>query len=446
MKKEWRLILGFSVLLLLILLIGIIGIYQIQFLSKKVEILGKRYFPIQRAILGMKVSNNLYAMHIRNYVFWKFSRYLEAARFSVTPELIKETQMSFEKNLDIYSKLIKTQKEKKWSKRVFALHRELIKVGGKIVTTVDKINQVTSNKRKSLEQAIKKMLMDFENKLYRIDNFLDTNLQNFNLEMIKRQLQQTETAKKSALFFLNGFLIFVLFLGTSIAILVYQDRKKERAKKAQLIQRMINFEEKERQNLSFQIHNQMSQDLSALKIYLGIIEKKFDKSKELEESKKILLGLIEKAHNISELLRPPGLDEVGLLEMIETLIVHYRHLTGANFIYKKPEKEPKLSEEYSLTLYRVVQEALTNVAKHSKAKNVEMKLEVRDKFLELSIFDDGVGFDYEEFLKKSRRQKEDRLKLGLLGLRERVELLEGTMQIETAPSKGTKIKVKLNLV
>jgi two-component system sensor histidine kinase DegS len=91
----------------------------------------------------------------------------------------------------------------------------------------------------------------------------------------------------------------------------------------------------------------------------------------------------------------------------------------------------------------VVQETLTNVAKHADAKHVDIALEKTRRAVRLTVTDDGKGFDYQEFLKRPRRRKEDFLKLGLLGLRERMELLGGTLSIKTAPGRGTTVTVEV---
>ena len=88
-SADWKLAGGFSALLFLIVAIGLVGISRIESLGKTVDDLGGRYFPMQQAALEMRVSNSLYAMSIRNYVFWRSARYLEAARSEIQRELTK---------------------------------------------------------------------------------------------------------------------------------------------------------------------------------------------------------------------------------------------------------------------------------------------------------------------------------------------------------------------
>ena len=168
-----------------------------------------------------------------------------------------------------------------------------------------------------------------------------------------------------------------------------------------------------------------------------------DAQDKINQCKKIITGLIEKSHNIAFLLRPPDLDEVGLVESLEALLLEYKHLTGVEYNYEKPGAFFELSAEYSLLFYRITQELLTNMAKHSKAKHVELKLAQKPDSAELAYTDDGQGFDYPAVIKHPFRRREDKLRLGLLGLQERVELLDGRMQINSSVGKGTSIMVAL---
>lgn len=436
-------------MLFLIVAIGLVGILQIQSLSKRVDELGGRYFPIQKAALEMRINNSLYATGIRNYIFWRSAKYLEAARVAANRRQINTAVEAFDYHLDNYSAFAQTDEQKLWVKRIKELQQELRIIGTRIIDLADRLDEVNSEiEKKELEGSINKLVMDFESRLYRIDDFIDSSVQKANLEVVKEQLFKAELARRRAITLLSWSLIFGLLIGAETAWIVYSNRRKERERREQLVRRMIKLEEEERENLSRQIHDQMGQDLSGLKIYLDLIDRKCPSEtgevrKDIEEGKKILSGLIEKSHNIAELLRPPQLDEVGLTDTLNGLIFQYRQMSGIEIAYQKPEQEIKLSGEQSLFLYRVAQEGLTNIVKHARAKKVEVKLEFKNRTVQLCIQDDGIGFNYKDFLRRPRRRKDDRLRLGLLGLKERVELLGGSMEIKTAPGKGTRLTVQL---
>jgi signal transduction histidine kinase len=257
-------------------------------------------------------------------------------------------------------------------------------------------------------------------------------------------------------------------MGILIAFAVYRRRIEEHLYRQDMFNRMINLEEDERKRLSNAVHDEMGQGLSALKIYLGLVyqrlseiasspaaprndviashavaKQSLDLKEKIEECKKITSGLIEKSHNISFLLRPPDLDEVGLLESLESLLLESKHLTGVEYIFQKPTGALELSSEYSLLIYRITQELLTNMAKHSKAKNVDLSLKKNENAVELFYHDNGQGFDYPQAAHKFLRRQEDKFRLGLLGLKERVEVLDGVMAINSGLGKGMSVSVML---
>ncbi len=448
---DWKLAGGFSALLVLIVAIGVVGISQIQSLSKRVDDFGKYYFPLQKAALELRINNSLYARGIRNYIYWRSSRYLEAAKSGANEQAINAAQEAFDRELEHYISFDRTIKGKERVAIINILQQELRGIGSKIIALVKQLDDTkNSARRKDIEQSINNLVMAFENKLYRIDEYIEESLQKANLDSVEEQLFLAGVAKQRAITLLFWSLIIGLLIGGETAYLIYRNRKTEKESREKLVHRMIRLEEEERQNLSLQVHNQMGQDLSALKIYLDIIGKKFpDKdsilTKEIAQGKEILSRLLEKSHNIAELLRPPALQEVGIVDTISDLIFQYKQISAIKFSYKKPKLPLTLSDEYSLILYRVAQEGLTNIIKHAQAKKVKICLEKKADAVSLTVADDGIGFNYGHYMKLFHRRREDKLRLGLAGLRERIALLDGKMEINTAPEKGTALSVELQL-
>ncbi|MFH0877442.1 MAG: sensor histidine kinase [Candidatus Omnitrophota bacterium] len=445
---DWKMVAGFGGLLFLIVAIGLIGIQQIQEFSKTIGYLAKTTMPMQDAVLEMKSANSKYAMAVRSYMFWRSAKYLESAPTGQQLDRLRKLTEDFDNHLLFYASRARSVSQQQWIKNLQASEDQLRKIGGDIITSINRMDGVTPEVRRQLEATITRRLMEFENKLFEIDAFLEDPLQRHNLLEIERQLAEAEASRRRSIGFLSWSLVIGLGLGAQTAFLIYRRNKREKEHRDVLCRTVIRVEEEERNNLSLQIHDQMGQDLSALKIFLGLIDRDLpaehlDQKEKIEKTKKILDGLMEKSHNISVLLRPPEIDELGLVESVSALILHYQEMTGMNFRFLKPSQENKLSPEYSLALYRVVQEALTNVAKYSKAKNVELSLQNWDDAVYLTISDDGVGFDLEEYGGKPMRRREDKVKLGLAGLRQRIELFGGTLTITTRPGGGTKLAVML---
>ena len=440
--KEKKLLLAFAFLILLTLLIGLFGISQIQGLTRKIEDLGKNNLSLESAVLEMRIKNASYAMGIRNYVYWRSARYLGAVPMAVGVNKIFLAGESFKQQLKLYRQNAYLNQQKEWANQAGVAFDELFVLGKKIIQLVD---QEESGR---VSEAVNGLLMSFENRVYKIDEFLDNSMGKSNLEEVQRQMVLARADKDRAIFFLRISLVTALIVGSLIALAVYRRRIKERLYRQDMFNQMINVEEDERKRLSNAVHDEMGQDLSALKIYLGVIQQGLvnlpaDMQDKINQCKEIIVGLIEKSHNIAFLLRPPDLDEVGLVESLEALLLEYKHLTGIDYSYQKPGVFFELSAEYSLLFYRITQEFLTNMAKHSGAKHVELKLEQKSNSVELFYADDGAGFDYGAAIKHPFRRREDKLRLGLLGLQERVELLDGRMQINSGIGKGTSIVVAL---
>ena len=207
-----------------------------------------------------------------------------------------------------------------------------------------------------------------------------------------------------------------------------------------LSERIVLIQEEERNKLSRELHDQTGQALIALKTNLEVIDKLLPEDadeprKWLADSKKFLVETIHEIRNISFALKPPMLDELGLVPTIESYSKEFSARTNIAVHVKSNIKDEKLHSNTELSLYRMVQEALTNVVKHSGAGNVHIKLFHEDSKLVLSIEDDGNGFDIE----KMWRGKINEYGIGLLGMRERFASAGADFQVYSKKGKGTKL-------
>lgn len=436
---DWKTFAGFAGLLFLVVLVGLIGIRQIEILSRVVTRLASVDIPLHNAVLQMQSSNSKYGMSVRSYMFWRGTGYLESAAEAAKINMIRSALEDFDRQAAFFEARAPQKQQKEWIAKLRFSQKEVRALGDQIIVLTD---------RKAASEEINRSLVSFESKLFGQDAFLADPVQAFNLKEIDRQLAAAEAGRRQSVVFLFWSLVIGLFLGGQTALLIWRRSRREQESRELLWRRVIRIEEAERNNLSLQIHDQMGQDLSALKIYLGLIERDLsnddrEQRDRIEKTKNILDTLMAKAHNISEMLRPPELDDLGLVESIAALVLHYKEMTGLNTHYIRPSDGLPVSAEASLVLYRIIQEALTNIAKHSGARNIEVSLQKAGTDVCLLVTDDGSGFDYKHYAQSVGRRKEDKLKLGLLGLRERVEVLGGLFQIETQPGRGTKLKVVL---
>ena len=202
--------------------------------------------------------------------------------------------------------------------------------------------------------------------------------------------------------------------------------------------------EEERTRIARELHDEFSQMLTALRMDLTILGRMISKSVTEPYSK---MSLHEKISSISELLettirstrkiitelRPAVLDELGLLTAIQWQAQEFENRTGIRCKILRLQKNIDLNQNSSTAIFRIFQEALTNVARHSEANNVTIELYIGDGVLTLEITDDGKGMD--------ESKQKDPTSTGILGIRERVLALGGQFEIKSQKGKGTKLIV-----
>ncbi|MBW6474741.1 MAG: PAS domain S-box protein [Anaerolineaceae bacterium] len=207
----------------------------------------------------------------------------------------------------------------------------------------------------------------------------------------------------------------------------------------ELSHQLVRVHEEERRNLARELHDEIGQYLTALKLRLSNNNNvKTINMEQLEQAQALVNELINKVRKMSLDLRPSMLDDLGLKPALDWYLERYTQQTGIQVDFDPQELEQKrFSSEVEITIFRIVQESLTNVARHAGVKKVYVQLVAFQDTLELMIEDEGIGFALEEQKAGSSS--------GLTGMSERTRLLQGEMEIQTMPGKGTRILVRLPL-
>lgn len=205
-----------------------------------------------------------------------------------------------------------------------------------------------------------------------------------------------------------------------------------------LSQQLVSAQEAERRSLSRELHDSTGQVLMALKMSLSMLHEEMaeqdpDITEQVVEIGDMVNTVYEEIRAVSHALRPPSLEVSSINEALQGLCEDYARLSGLEVIYEGCDP-PDLPETISVSLYRLLQEALTNVAKHAQATKVQVRLRNGAGQIELSVHDDGVGFEMDEVMNRQRQRG-----VGLPGLRERFELLGGRMSVHSQTGKGTQI-------
>ncbi len=210
--------------------------------------------------------------------------------------------------------------------------------------------------------------------------------------------------------------------------------------------RIQNIREDERSSLAREVHDELGQLLTGIKMEVRwLVGKASDEYKEKYRSRiDSIFGLLDQSvetiQKIVESLRPEILDVLGLIEAIKWQSSEFekRSEIGCSIQSNDSVEEYKFNGEISVAAFRIFQELLTNVARHSEATHVDIVLDMDGRFFYLNVNDNGVGI--------TQKQIQDVSSMGLMGIRERLEILGGTMKISSETSRKTSVHIKIPLI
>jgi two-component system, NarL family, sensor histidine kinase UhpB len=207
--------------------------------------------------------------------------------------------------------------------------------------------------------------------------------------------------------------------------------------------RVLSIQEEERRRISRELHDDIGQSLTALKIGLHRISQRVndDQKPLVAECLSIADTTLDKLRNLSLELRPPQLDQLGLEGALEWLIDHQRSVTGLDIECRFAGVSERLPAEIESACYRITQEALNNATRHANAKRIRVRVELHKRVLTLAIGDDGVGFDMDSARKKALKTGS----LGLISMEERAQLAGGRLVLSTLRGKGTTVQLTFAL-
>ncbi|AEM79043.1 sensor histidine kinase [Thermoanaerobacter wiegelii] len=202
--------------------------------------------------------------------------------------------------------------------------------------------------------------------------------------------------------------------------------------------KIIEAQEEERKRIAREIHDGPAQAMANVLLKSELCERLITKDVEqakveLKNLKDIVQQSLKEVRKIIYDLRPSALDDLGLIPALSRYIKNFSEETGIAVDFTVLSDYKRLSPEIEITCFRVIQEALTNIKKHSRAKNASVKFEFGMRFISIIIKDDGTGFDKENIGQG----------YGLMGMKERVEILNGKFEISSFKNKGTQIYISI---
>lgn len=238
-----------------------------------------------------------------------------------------------------------------------------------------------------------------------------------------------------------GTSVVILTLGAVLAvfsvrrILTLERETQARFREVkELSARLVQVQEDERRSISRELHDEVGQSLSALLVSVGNVAAALPASvkPEMDGIRKLAESSVAAVRNMALLLRPSMLDDLGLVPALEWQARETSRRTGLVVNVQADNVPDELPEEHKTCIYRIVQEALHNISRHAEARSVNIQVEQTGERLNLSVEDDGRGFDPA----RSRG-------LGLIGMEERVANLGGSLSVQAAPGHGTRLAVML---
>jgi signal transduction histidine kinase len=220
---------------------------------------------------------------------------------------------------------------------------------------------------------------------------------------------------------------------------LFNQAKGDRERLRVLTKKLVEAQEKERREIARELHDQTSQALVYLKIVLGLLRVEASDpqkvSERVAELNQITEDILNDLHRLAADLRPGTLDLFGLVPALQQYISNLSNKPGPKVNFTCLNVDQRFPPEVEVHLFRLVQEAVTNIFRHAHATNADILLSASQDKITLRVADDGIGFIFDEAIQKER--------LGLIGMRERVEMLGGTFQVDSTPDSGTQILIEV---
>jgi len=212
-----------------------------------------------------------------------------------------------------------------------------------------------------------------------------------------------------------------------------------------LARQILSSLEEERKKISRELHDEIAQTLTGINVHLATLSNEAEvNTKGLKKTISHTQRLVEKSvdivHRFARELRPTLLDDLGLIPALHSFMKEFTKRTGIHIRFTASNGLERLDSARRTVLYRVAQSALTNVAQHAQASRVKVSLRKLRDVIRMEIHDDGKSFEVERVLFAKRHTR-----LGLLGMRERVEMVGGSFAVDSAPGKGTTIRAQIPL-
>lgn len=339
-------------------------------------------------------------------------------------------------HLAAFQKLALNALERQWIGQLELLFQQT-------VTDIDKIL--------GLHDSIRRDEAEFIHLQGQLDDLLDEGVQALtrrDLAAVQTQTSDTIQRLHRASLVLLAVCVLVCVAAAAVIILrsvrLHKEMKLRQVSETtrdQLLEQLVSTQEEERGRLARELHDQLGQHLSALVLGLKGLDRSSEAGPSAGSQRLQQLGdwLIEKLRTIAWELRPAALDDLGLHGALCTYVEDWTRRSGLPVDFHSELQDQRLPGRVETTLYRVAQEALTNIMKHAQARFASLLLQRRGHEVVMVVEDDGQGFAPEKVPPPSSSDG----RLGLPGMKERIKLVGGVLEVESAPGAGTTLIIRI---
>jgi signal transduction histidine kinase len=436
------LIVAFACLLLLIGISGIVALRKSKQLYSKLSEVNEGYQHLERNLNEVRSGIHTSSVLVRDFLL--DPSFLRAENYRAQ---LLQLRGQTDKSLDSLQRSARTNQKK--------LDELRTQING-YWESFDPVFAWTPDEKRSRSYVfLRRQVMP------RRDHVLDLahQVQEFSEAALSREQREIGESEKEFKAFEKRILVISLILGIGVAALttfgvrslekreaeqrkhIFQERRRAEEAEGEmrrLSQQLVRMQEAERKRISRELHDEVGQSLTGLRMELRALHRLQSASKEqfaarLDETKRLLDRTVQSVRDLAMGLRPAMLDDLGLVPALEWQAREFERRQDIRVSVDLDESLDALPDTYRTALFRVVQEALTNCAKHSQSTAVEISLHYRDSLVRLSISDNGIG------LSGSKNHSG----LGLIGMQERVRELGGRFFARTRPDGGTVLSAEI---
>jgi two-component system sensor histidine kinase ChiS len=240
------------------------------------------------------------------------------------------------------------------------------------------------------------------------------------------------------------FYTLIGVIAVGLFIFIYHSRtdalRKEKQLQEEFSKQLIQSQEKERRRIAAELHDSLSQNLIVINNTIQQVESPDGSQQQMQQISSMVMESLDEVREIAYNLHPHQLDRLGLKKAVESVINKVAHATDIQFSLNIDDIDNIFPKDLEITFYRIVQEAINNIVKHSEAQKASVRIQKNKKNVHIKIRDNGKGFNV-----KGDHSTNSHQGFGLMGIMERVRLINGTMQIHSQPRNGTTITIQIPL-